>query len=122
MLLELAKNIDAQINEATAKNEKTACVQTDRRRGLAGRPLTSPYKNEALALLKKYKPTAPPEGRGTCPAQLRRCHDPGRRGHRSPPTGISHPSIRGGRSARPTRAARSTRSTRHVIICRFVTT
>ncbi len=58
VLLELAKNIDAQLTPATEKAERQ---QAGKRIVDAVSQVvryTSPYKNEALALLKKYKPTA----------------------------------------------------------------
>ena len=57
VLLELAKNIDAQLAESTDKAERQ---QASKRIVDAVSQVvryTSPYKNEALALLKKYKPT-----------------------------------------------------------------
>jgi len=58
VLLELAKSLDAQINDKTPPNERKqsgakiteALSQVVRQ--------ASPYKNEALELLKKYKPSA----------------------------------------------------------------
>jgi tetratricopeptide (TPR) repeat protein len=57
VLLELAKNLDAQMDEGGDRNERQQAVRkiTDAVSLLVR--YTSPYKNEALALLKKYKPT-----------------------------------------------------------------
>lgn len=58
VLLELARNIDAQMGQATTKADRQ---QASKRIVDAVSQVvryTSPYKNDALALLKKYKPTA----------------------------------------------------------------
>ncbi len=58
VLLELAKSIDAQMDQASGRTERQQASK--RIVDAASRVVryTSQYKNEALALLKKYKPTA----------------------------------------------------------------
>ena len=58
VLLELAKNIDAQMAESTDKTERQQASKKIVDAVSQVVRYTSPYKNEALALLKKYKPTA----------------------------------------------------------------
>jgi tetratricopeptide (TPR) repeat protein len=57
VLLELAKNIDAQMGEASEKNEQQQAVKKIIDAVTQVVRYTSPYKNEALALLKKYRPS-----------------------------------------------------------------
>ena len=57
VLLELAKNIDAQMAESTDKNERQQAAKKIVDAVSQVVRYTSPYKNEALALLKKYKPS-----------------------------------------------------------------
>ena len=57
VLLELAKNLDAQMAEATDKNERQQAARRITEAVSQVVRFTSPYKNEALALLRKYKPT-----------------------------------------------------------------
>ncbi|MGA2701146.1 MAG: tetratricopeptide repeat protein [Isosphaeraceae bacterium] len=58
VLLELARNIDAQMGQATSKAERQQA--TKRIVDAVSQVVrhASPYKNDALALLKKYKPAA----------------------------------------------------------------
>jgi tetratricopeptide (TPR) repeat protein len=58
VLLELARNIDAQMPQVTDKTERQQAVKriTDAVSQVVR--YASPYKNDALALLKKYKPNA----------------------------------------------------------------
>jgi tetratricopeptide (TPR) repeat protein len=58
VLLELAKNVDAQVPEMTdaAQKQRAARTITDAVSQVVR--YASPYKSEALALLKKYKPNA----------------------------------------------------------------
>ena len=58
VLLELARNIDAQMAESTDKTERQQASKRIIDAVSQVVRYTSPYKNEALALLKKYKPTA----------------------------------------------------------------
>lgn len=57
VLLELAKNLDAQMQEGGDKNERQQAVRRITDAVSVVVRYTSPYKNEALALLRKYKPT-----------------------------------------------------------------
>lgn len=57
VLLELAKNIDAQMPEIADKNDRQLAVKKIVESVSQVVRYTSPYKSEALALLKKYKPT-----------------------------------------------------------------
>jgi tetratricopeptide (TPR) repeat protein len=56
--LELAKNLDAQVTESTSKNERQAAAKRITEAVSQVVRYTSPYKNDALALLKKYKPNS----------------------------------------------------------------
>ncbi len=58
VLLELARNLDAQMTQATTKNERQQATKTIIDAVTQVVRYTSPYKNDALALLKKYRPTA----------------------------------------------------------------
>jgi tetratricopeptide (TPR) repeat protein len=57
VLVELAKNLDAQLDESTDKAERQQAVRRIVDAVSQVVRFTSPYKNEALALLKKYRPT-----------------------------------------------------------------
>ena len=70
VLLELAKNIDAQMAESTDKNERQQAAKKIIDAVSQVVRYTSPYKNEALALLKKYRPTVAAKGGGTGPDDL----------------------------------------------------
>jgi tetratricopeptide (TPR) repeat protein len=54
--LELAKNLDAQLSESSSRNERQAAAKRIIEAVSQVVRYTSPHKNEALALLKKYKP------------------------------------------------------------------
>ena len=71
----------------------------------------SPYKNEALALLKKYKPQRRDEGRGDRPAHLPGRHGAGRRGDRLARVGPGDRPAQGGRPQGRPAPRRSTRPT-----------
>ena len=58
VLLELARNRDAQLGQASSKTERQQATKTIIDAVSQVIRFTSPYKNDALALLKKYKPTA----------------------------------------------------------------
>jgi tetratricopeptide (TPR) repeat protein len=58
VLLELAKNIDAQMAQSTDRNEKQQAAKKIVDAVSQVVRFTSPFKNEALGLLKKYKPSA----------------------------------------------------------------
>ncbi|MGC8641625.1 MAG: tetratricopeptide repeat protein, partial [Isosphaeraceae bacterium] len=57
VLLELAKNIDAQMPQITDRNDRQLATRRIIEAVSQVVRYTSPYKTEALALLKKYKPT-----------------------------------------------------------------
>ena len=57
VLLELAKDIDSQMAEITDKNDQQQAVKRIVDAVSQVVRYTSPYKNQAVALLKKYKPT-----------------------------------------------------------------
>ncbi|WP_165222438.1 tetratricopeptide repeat protein [Aquisphaera insulae] len=58
VLLELAKNLDAQIGTSNDDSEKSAASKRIIDAVSQVVRYTTPYKNEALALLKKYKPSS----------------------------------------------------------------
>ena len=58
VLLELARNLDAQMAENTDKAERQQASKKIVEAVSQVVRYTSPYKNEALALLKKYKPSS----------------------------------------------------------------
>jgi tetratricopeptide (TPR) repeat protein len=58
VLLELAKNLDAQLTQSTDRNEKQQATKKIIDAVSQVVRFTSPFKNEALTLLKKYKPSA----------------------------------------------------------------
>lgn len=58
VLLELAKNVDAQMHEMTDAAQKQKATRTITDAVSQVVRYASPYKNEALALLKKYRPNA----------------------------------------------------------------
>ncbi len=57
VLLELARNIDAQMSQATTRTERQQATKRIVDAVSQVVRYASPYKNDALALLRKYKPT-----------------------------------------------------------------
>ncbi len=104
VLIELAKNIDAQMAEIAANERPKAIKQIVDAASQVVR-FASPYKKDALALLKKYKPSAALRAEEIAQADLRRCRGPGGGSDRRPGLGASDRPVQGRPSARPTRPA-----------------
>ena len=72
VLLELAKNIDAQMAESTDRRPSAAGHQEDRRRGLAGCPLHFAVQGRGPGPAEEVQADGGRQGRGACQADLRR--------------------------------------------------
>ena len=70
VLLELAKNIDAQVKPGNQQERAPAGIKTDRRRGVSGRPLHLALQERRPGPAQEVQANRGRPGRGAGPAEL----------------------------------------------------
>ena len=110
VLIELAKNIDAQMPEiSTAERPKAIDKIVDAASQVVR--FASPYKKDALALLKKYKPSAAMRAEEIARLTYEDAIGQGRRRDRLPRVGARHRPVAGGHPQGRPQPRTSTRPT-----------